>query len=180
MEDPRIHRRSNHAILRKLHVWRGGHYLCLGRGHAGNGARVASSGTAERSLRGHDVGQRDVAVELEIGRHDDGLGPIVRFRRNGKDRLLRVGGVSRLRFGRFGGTVSSRWQIFFRRIRYQRRPVKCGPSQNFLLPNPRERNRIDEGHGRRVQQRGLQEAPHGSFCWTKTSRHMSNSRSSGG
>ena len=130
------------------------------RGHAvganctsGAGATPASARRSQRGSRriqrnrrndgsgGDDVGQGNVVVELEIGRHDDGLRPVVRFRRNRKDRLLRVDGVSLLRLRRLGCARVERWQIFFRRIGYQRRPVKRGAIQNVLLSNPRERNR---------------------------------------
>src|ERR1019366_3948743 len=96
-------------------------------------------------------------------RHDDGLGPIVGFLRNRKDRLLRVGGVSLLLFRRVGCARVERWQILFRRISYQRRRIKRGVNQNSLLSNPRERKRPYQSNSRHVHQRGLEEPPPGYF-----------------
>ena len=84
----RLHCRLNHTVGRKLHVRRGRHDLGLRRNYAGQrGSRRIQRNRRNDGSHGNDVGQGDIAVELEIGRHDDGLGPIVRFRKEPNERI---------------------------------------------------------------------------------------------
>ena len=155
----RLHRRLHYAVRRELDVGRGRYDLHLGRDQARRrGSRRIQRNRRHDGSSGDDVGHGHVAVELEIGRHDDGLGPVVGFWRNREDGLLGVDGICCFHLRNVGCAGVERRQIFVRRIRDQRRAVKRGAIQNLSLPNPRQRNRIQEGNCRRVQQHRLQEA----------------------
>ncbi len=150
--------RSDHGSLRSLkHFPR---YRCDVRRRRDNGAfhawreardlgrRNGWSG-ADRKLRlsrpCDDVGQRNVMLQLNIGRRDDGLRAIVRFRRQGNDglsRVLRIGlaGLSGIR----AASVERR-EVFRRRvvddIGLGERGLNCG----VRLQGEEARCRPDQG-----------------------------------
>jgi len=78
-------------------------------------------------------------VKFEVRWRNDRLRAVVGFARNGKNGLLREGGISLLRFRRVGRSGIERRHIFLGRIGYKGCPVEGGVIKNFLLPDPGER-----------------------------------------
>src|SRR5579862_245401 len=159
-DDISLHRGSNDAILRKLYLRRRSNDLGFRRDKTAlRGPRRIQWHLRKNRSRGHDIRHRHIVVELDIGRHDDGLRTVIRLLRDRKDRLFRVNRVSLLGFLRFGTTRVKRRQILLRRIRHERRSVKGSAIKNLLLPDPGERNCPDQRNRTQMQRRRLQESP---------------------